>query len=49
MRANNHDSVVRFRANARLVASADSYARSQGMSLSELLRQALRRELRAAA
>jgi len=49
MRTHNHDAVIRFRANARLVASAEHRAREQGMSLSELLRHALRRELREAA
>lgn len=49
MRVHTHDAVVRFRANARLVATAESRAREQGMSLSEFLRHALRRELREAA
>jgi len=49
MREPVHDSVIRFRANAALIASAERKARREGMSLSEFLRQALRRELKEAA
>jgi hypothetical protein len=45
-RSSVHDSVVRFRVNEALVASAEVKARREGMSLSEFLRHALRRELR---
>ncbi|MDB5583369.1 MAG: Ribbon-helix-helix protein copG family [Bradyrhizobium sp.] len=44
-----HNTLVRFRANDALIASASERARADGMSLSEFLRQALRRELRNAA
>jgi predicted nucleic acid-binding protein len=46
MRSSVHDTVVRFRANGRLVADAETKALREGMSLSELLRHALRQELR---
>jgi len=49
MRAPVHDSVVRFRAPASIIALAEAKARREGMSLSELLRNALRRELKDAA
>lgn len=44
-----HDGTVFFRVNKALLASAEERARREGMSLSELLRHALRRELRDAA
>ena len=44
-----HDATVRFRVAQSLLASAEVKARREGMSLSELLRHALRRELREAA
>ena len=44
-----HDANARFRVNEVLLASAQRHARQHGMSISELLRQALRRELREAA
>ena len=49
MSAQVHDMTVRFRANNSLVASAAEKARREGMTLSELLRAALRREIREAA
>lgn len=49
MRANIHDAAVRFRVNETLLSAAESKARREGMSLSEFLRQALRRELKEAA
>jgi len=44
-----HDAAIRFRVAEKLLASAEEKARREGMSLSELLRHALRRELREAA
>jgi antitoxin component of RelBE/YafQ-DinJ toxin-antitoxin module len=44
-----HDSLVRFRVNQDLVAEAEAKARAEGMTLSELIRQAVRREVREAA
>jgi predicted HicB family RNase H-like nuclease len=49
MRAQIHTTVVQFRANQSLLAAAHEKARREGMSLSELLRHALRRELKDAA
>ena len=49
MRSQVHDSTVQFRANQSLLAEAEAKARREGMSLSELLRHALRRELKEAA
>tara|TARA_Y100000815_G_C13210695_1_gene450431 strand:- start:780 stop:929 length:150 start_codon:yes stop_codon:yes gene_type:complete len=49
MRSHFHDTPVRFRVNHTLVAAAEAKARNEGMSLSELLRQAVRREVREAA
>lgn len=49
MRRSVHDSTVRFRANEELVAQAEAKARRSGMTLSELIRQAMRRELQDAA
>ena len=46
MRVSVHDCTLRFRANEALVAAAEQKARREGMSLSELIRHALRRELR---
>ena len=40
-----HDANVYFRAPAFVVAAAEEKARKQGMNLSELIRQALRREV----
>jgi len=48
-RAPVHDAAVRFRIAESLLVSAEAKARREGMSLSELLRHALRRELREAA
>ncbi|KQS04525.1 hypothetical protein ASG11_09910 [Sphingomonas sp. Leaf357] len=44
-----HDGKVHFRANSDLIARAEAFADREGMSLSELIRAALRRELREAA
>lgn len=41
-----HDRSVYFRANGRLVSQAEAVAAQQGMTLSELMRAALRRQLR---
>lgn len=49
MRSNVHDTHVRFRANAALIARAEQVAAKQGMSVSELMRAALRREVGIAA
>ena len=45
MRRPTHDIEARFRINGHLIASAKARAEQQGMTLSELIRQALRREL----
>jgi predicted HicB family RNase H-like nuclease len=44
-----HDRTVAFRVKVRLLARAEAAAGREGMSLSELMRAALRRELREAA
>jgi predicted HicB family RNase H-like nuclease len=44
-----HDRTVAFRVNVGLFAQAEAAAGREGMSLSELMRAALRRELREAA
>jgi len=49
MRASVHDSLIRCRVNEQLVAQASAIARREGMTLSELVRQAVRREVREAA
>ena len=41
-----HDVPVRVRINSALLAKAQAKAANEGMSLSELLRLALRRELK---
>lgn len=41
-----HDSPVKFRVNGALLAKAQAKAVAEGMSLSELMRSALRRELK---
>ncbi|WP_157098677.1 ribbon-helix-helix protein, CopG family [Novosphingobium rosa] len=46
VRAPVHGAAIRFRVAESLLASAEEKARREGMSLSELLRHALRRELR---
>jgi predicted HicB family RNase H-like nuclease len=46
MRSPVHDVPVAFRANSRLLAAAQDKARREGMSLSEFMRSALRREVR---
>lgn len=40
-----HDANVYFRAPSHVIAAAEAKARREGMNLSELLRQALRREV----
>ena len=49
MRRPVHTSVIRIRASDTLVASAEALARRQGMSMSELVRDALRQAVRQAA
>jgi len=44
-RAPIHDTAARFRVNEALLAAAQKRARVQGMTMSELFRHALRREL----
>ena len=46
MRAQVHDMPVRFRVNEMLLSKAMQKAEREGMSLSELMRSALRRELK---
>ncbi|SEQ47403.1 ribbon-helix-helix protein, CopG family [Sphingobium sp. YR768] len=46
MQGQVHNSWVKFRANDALVAQAALKARREGMSLSELMRHALRKEVR---
>lgn len=41
-----HDVPVRFRVNNAILAKAQAKAVAEGMSLSELMRSALRRELK---
>ena len=48
MRSSVHDTLVRFRWNGEFVEAANEKARAQGMTFSELARQALRRELQGA-
>lgn len=45
MRSCVHNTPVVFRANVRLLTAARSKAEREGMSLSELMRTALRREI----
>lgn len=40
-----HSSLVQFRVNHALVAKAEAKARRNGMTRSELIRQAIRREV----
>ena len=47
--ASIYDSLIRVRANEALVTAAEEKARREGMTLSELVRQAVRREVREAA
>lgn len=49
MQGQVHNSWVKFRANDALVAKATLKAQREGMSLSELMRHALRREVRGVA
>ena len=46
MRAEVHDATAKFRVSADLLTAAEQKAKREGMSLSELLRHALRREVR---
>lgn len=46
MRNDVHNSMVRFRVNDALLAAASVKAKQEGMSVSELMRSALRRELK---
>lgn len=46
MRNDVHNSMVRFRVNDALLSAACSKAKQEGMSVSELMRSALRRELK---
>lgn len=45
MREFTHDTLVHFRANGVLVAMAERHARERSMSLSELMRHAVRNEV----
>ncbi len=45
MRSGVHDGLIRTRANKALIAEAAAKARQENMTLSELVRQALRREV----
>lgn len=49
MRGQVHNSIVQFRVNEGLLAAAEAKAKAHGMSLSELMRHAVRREVREAA
>ncbi|AYJ86903.1 ribbon-helix-helix protein, CopG family [Sphingomonas paeninsulae] len=49
MRRIIHTTPVNFRADPNLIAAAEAKARREGMSMSELMRAALRREVREAA
>jgi predicted HicB family RNase H-like nuclease len=46
MRQQTHDAMARFRVSEGLLSAAEEKARREGMSLSELMRHALRREVR---
>lgn len=48
MSAGVHGGLIRVRVNEALVAAASEKARREGMTLSELVRQAVRRELQEA-
>ncbi|MFZ5696144.1 MAG: ribbon-helix-helix protein, CopG family [Pseudomonadota bacterium] len=49
MRGHVHNAAVRFRVSDALLAAATAKAKQEGMSLSELLRHAVRREVKDAA
>ena len=49
MRAQTHTSLMAFRLEPTLLAAASARARREGKSLSELMRQAVRKEVRDAA
>jgi predicted HicB family RNase H-like nuclease len=49
MRTVEHDNTLKFRVNGALLAEAAMHARSEGVTLSELVRSAIRREIRKAA
>lgn len=44
-----HNRTIQFRVNAALVAAAEAKAHREGMNLSQLMRHALRKEVREAA
>ena len=46
MRTLTHDANVYFRAPSRIISQAEEIARERGMSFSEFMRQAVRRELK---
>ena len=46
MRRQTHDANVYFRAPSRIVEQAEACATERGMSFSEFLRQAVRREIK---
>jgi predicted DNA binding CopG/RHH family protein len=49
MKPGVHDSLIRVRTPSHLLAQAEEKARREGMTLSEFVRQAVRREVREAA
>lgn len=49
MRREIHNSTVRFRVNCALLAAAQEKALREGMTVSELLRHAIRKEVKDAA
>lgn len=49
MRGHVHNAAVRFRVSDALLAAATTKARQEGMSLSELLRHAVRKEVQGVA
>lgn len=46
MRQEVHNTIARFRVNDMLIASAADRARRDGMTLSEFIRAAIRRDVR---
>lgn len=49
MRTSVHDTTLRLRVSENLREAAEAKARSEGMTLSELIRHALRQEVKRAA